>query len=136
MSIETCVIKILQLLIAIQFNTRKSRNHGIVMPPISETVNGSLRSNSKKISLSSKGEITDRIVTTSQRWIIATSHPLSTSDWHHLRRHCRDTDNGRARHWHRFAYYDSSLHNLRVGRDDIRRDATLWTVLSYPSGIL
>lgn len=104
--------------------------------PISETVNGSLRSNSKKISLSSKGEITDRIVTTSQRWIIATSHPLSTSDWHHLRRHCRDTDNGRARHWHRFAYYDSSLHNLRVGRDDIRRDATLWTVLSYPSGIL
>lgn len=59
-------------------------------------------------------------------------------DWHHRRRRCRGTDNGRAgrRRWHRFAYYASSLRDLRAARDNIRRDATPWAMFqTYPLGI-
>lgn len=48
------------------------------------------------------------------------------------------TDNGRAgrRRWHRFAYYASSLRDLRAARDNIRRGATPWAMFqTYPLGI-
>lgn len=70
---------------------------------------------------------------------VATPRPRFTNDdWHHRRRRCRGTDNERAgrRRWHRFAYYASSLRDLRAALDNIRRDATPWPMLqTYPLGI-
>lgn len=54
--------------------------------------------------------------------VMAPPPPTPSDDWHHRVRRCRRTDNGRAgrRHWHRFAYYASTLCNLCTGHDNIR----------------